>query len=103
MKEQTNQEQKPEPQATAQEQGLSLYEKYQALMQKFADIEQIPNYRPDLKASEGQKLAVESIQLCGELVQTVQIMDADINRLFKYAEKMGKWLEGQEGWTHEES
>lgn len=95
---------------TPQAQPIALSAQYQALMQGMAELENIPGYRPDLKAEEAQKLTQKAIQLSGQLVITVehqqqrlQEIESRLDHIDKVADKLFAWLEGKEGWEHEES
>lgn len=99
MTESTEQKQ----QATEQAPAPSLLEQYRELMIGMSELEKIPAYRPDLKAQEAQTLTQQAINLTGQLVVTVQSQTQDIYHLKQMAEKLGAWLDGQEGWNHEES
>lgn len=79
----------------------SLSGQYQTLLSKFSDLETIPKHRPDLKVKGSQKLAQEAIVLTGKLINQVESQQEDIKELWALSEKLGLWLEGQEGWNNE--
>ncbi|QBF81258.1 hypothetical protein EXU30_00035 [Shewanella maritima] len=94
----------PEPGTqTSTETNLTLMAKYQKLLTGFQKLDEIPTYRPDLKAAEAGKLTQEAITLTGELVKLVDAQEQRLNHIDQVADKLFAWLDGQEGWEHEEA
>lgn len=58
----------------------NLTRSFNQIMNEFSDLNKIPNYRPDLKAAEAQRLANKSICLTGELITRFEHIEAEIMR-----------------------
>lgn len=56
----------------------NLTSSFSKIMSEFDDLNKIPNYRPDLKAAEAQRLAQKSICLTGELFVRFERVEAQV-------------------------
>ena len=54
----------------------NLTSSFSEIMSEFNGLNEIPNYRPDLKAAEAQRLAQKSICLTGQLIARFEIVEA---------------------------
>ncbi|OEG72324.1 hypothetical protein BEL05_04935 [Shewanella colwelliana] len=97
-------------QQTAQAEPKSLRAQFSALISGMAEIEKIPVFRPDLKAEQAQQLTQDGVNLTGQLIVTVEhqqarieAIEARLDHIDQVADKLLAWLDGQEGWNHEES
>jgi len=63
------------------ENNLSLSCYFNNIVNGFAELKQISNLRVDLKAEASQKLAVESIQLTGLVIQALEKLESSLESL----------------------
>ncbi len=90
--------------------GVSLTSRFQAILEEAEKLNTIPAYRPDLKSAKAQELIPLALSLTHESLQAVELLtgrvhelEQDIKEIWALSEKLGKWLDGKEGWDSEES
>lgn len=60
------------------ENNLSLSEQFSNITKGFEELNQISNLRVDIKARLSHELAIQSVQLTGLVIQTIEKLEASL-------------------------